>query len=205
MATTLGALGADVVVNHLSNADAAGQVVDAIQAVGTKAVAVQADVGRPDDAMQLLRATVVRCGKVDILVNNAGLFLGGPVDEISETDFDCIFAANVESVLFASQGARAFANGGNIVNLSSINTRAPSPRGALYSATKAAIGSLTASLAREWGSRGIRVNSCARTDGKRHAPICQSTRESSSESQSLCARSSRLAARNCGGRGFPRF
>jgi 3-oxoacyl-[acyl-carrier protein] reductase len=105
---------------------------------------------------------LARYGKLDILVNNAGAFSGGPVDEIVNADFDRLFAANVKSVLFMSQAAaRALQHGGVIVNLSALNTRAPSARGALYSATKAAVESLTASLAREWGSRGIRVNAVA--------------------------------------------
>ena len=80
-----------------------------------------------------------------------------------EADFDKMFAANVKSVLFLSQAAvRVFdGRGGVIVNLSSINTRAPSPRGALYSATKAALAALTRAWAAEFSPSGVRVNTVA--------------------------------------------
>ena len=154
--------GCCVAVNYLSHADAAKQVAERIRVAEGDAFAIQGDVGRPQTAPLLIEAVLARYGRLDILVNNAAAFSGGPVDEIVEADFDRLFAANVKSVLFMSQAAaRAFQHGGVIVNLSSINTRAPSARGALYSATKAAVESLTASLAREWGSRGIRVNAVA--------------------------------------------
>ena len=154
--------GCCVAVNYLSHADAAEQVAGRIRVAGGDAFAIQGDVGRPETAPLLIDAVLARYGKLDILVNNAGAFSGGPVDEIVNADFDRLFAANVKSVLFMSQAAaRALQHGGVIVNLSALNTRAPSARGALYSATKAAVESLTASLAREWGSRGIRVNAVA--------------------------------------------
>jgi 3-oxoacyl-[acyl-carrier protein] reductase len=155
--------GAKVVVNYRANAEAADRVVGQISALGGEAFAVKADVGQVEAAQSLVAAAVERFGRLDILVNNAATFRGGPVDAIVEADFDKMFAANVKSVLFLSQAAvRVFdGRGGVIVNLSSINTRAPSPRGALYSATKAAVEALTISLAREWAPRGVRVNAVA--------------------------------------------
>jgi 3-oxoacyl-[acyl-carrier protein] reductase len=69
----------------------------------------------------------------------------------------------VKSVLFLSQAAsRVFGEGGGaIVNIGSVNGRTPSPRAAIYSATKAAVEALTTALSREWGLRGIRVNAVA--------------------------------------------
>jgi 3-oxoacyl-[acyl-carrier protein] reductase len=155
--------GAKIVVNYVSDKDAADRMIRQIFALGGEAIALKADVSQVDAAQNLVGAATSHFGRLDILVNNAALLLAGPVDAIAEQDFDRMFAANVKSMLFLSQAAaRVFGDqGGVIVNLSSINTRAPSPRGAIYSATKAAVEALTVSLAREWAPRGIRVNAVA--------------------------------------------
>jgi 3-oxoacyl-[acyl-carrier protein] reductase len=155
--------GAKVVVNYVADDNAANGVVKQIATSGGEAIAVKADVSQIEAIQSLVAAAQSRFGRLDILINNAGIIRAGPVDAIVEDDFDRMFAANVKSVLFLSQAAaRLFADqGGVIVNLSSINTRGPTPRGAIYSATKAAVEALTVSLAREWGPRGIRVNAVA--------------------------------------------
>jgi 3-oxoacyl-[acyl-carrier protein] reductase len=155
--------GANVVVNYHSNEEAARRVVEGITAAGGEAVAVQGDVSKVATAPALIEVAVHRFGGLDILINNAAILYPGPVDALVEADFDNHFGANVKSVLFMSQAAaRAFGDGtGAIVNISSINGRNPTARGALYSATKAAVESLTTSLAHEWGARGIRVNAVA--------------------------------------------
>jgi NAD(P)-dependent dehydrogenase (short-subunit alcohol dehydrogenase family) len=85
------------------------------------------------------------------------------LEAIDEVHFNRQFATNVKSVLFGSQAAaRIFGDqGGSIINISSINARAPGPGYAIYSATKAAVEAITVALARELGPRGVRVNAVA--------------------------------------------
>ena len=155
--------GARIVVNYHANADAADRVVAGIVASGGDACAAQADVAQIHAAASLVNTAVRHFGRLDILINNAAILYTGAVDELVEADFDNHFSANVKSVLFLSQAAaRVFGDGGGaIVNIGSINGRNPTPRGAIYSATKAAVEALTTALAREWGARGIRVNAVA--------------------------------------------
>ena len=102
-------------------------------------------------------------GRLDILVNNAAIAEAATLDEVDEASFDRHFATNVKAALFLSQAAaRVFGDqGGVIINVSSIGTRAANPRFVVYHATKAAIEMLTVTMSRDLGPRGIRVNAVA--------------------------------------------
>jgi 3-oxoacyl-[acyl-carrier protein] reductase len=94
-----------VVVNYNQGLEAAERVVQAIRAAGGEALALQADVGRVEAVERLVTEAAGHFGDLNILVNNAGIagrVLLGQIDEVS---FDSVFAANVKSVLFASQAA----------------------------------------------------------------------------------------------------
>jgi 3-oxoacyl-[acyl-carrier protein] reductase len=148
--------GAKVVVNYLQSEVSAARVVEEIEAAGGHAIALRGDVSQVDSASALVSKTLKRFGAFDVLVNNAAINKAAPLDQVTEKSFDEHFAANVKSVLFMSQAAaRVFKPGAVIINISSLNSRYPS--GHLYSATKAALESLTISLSRELGPRGIRV------------------------------------------------
>jgi 3-oxoacyl-[acyl-carrier protein] reductase len=150
--------GAKVVVNYLQSEGGARRVVEAIEAAGGQAVALRGDVSRVESASALVAETVKRFGSLDVLVNNAAIAKPAMLDQVTESIFDEHFAANVKSALFMSQAAaRVFKAGAVIVNISSLNTRYPGIPTLIYSATKAALESLTVSLSRELGTRGIRV------------------------------------------------
>jgi 3-oxoacyl-[acyl-carrier protein] reductase len=162
IALRLAAEGARVVVNYNQGLEAAERVVQAIRAAGGEALALQADVGRVEAVERLVTEAAGHFGDLNILVNNAGIagrVLLGQIDEVS---FDSVFAANVKSVLFASQAAaRVFRDHhGVIVNISSLRVRQPGIAH-LYSPTKAAVQTLTVTLAAALASRGIRVNAVA--------------------------------------------
>jgi NAD(P)-dependent dehydrogenase (short-subunit alcohol dehydrogenase family) len=113
----------------------------------------------------LIATTVDRLGAVDILVNNAAMFAVLPLIEVDAAEAARFFAVNAIGPLNAS---RAFARwaidherGGAIVNVSSIAAGRPAPGLALYSASKAALDSLTRSMAVEWAGKGLRVNAVA--------------------------------------------
>jgi 3-oxoacyl-[acyl-carrier protein] reductase len=151
--------GASVVVNYARGADQAKDVVSAIEAAGGKALAVQADVSKTAEIRDLFDRTQETYSQVDILVNNAGVILCKPVAEVTEAEFDNLFAINVKGTFFACQeAAKRMAEGGRIVNFSSSTTATMMPTYGVYVATKGAVEQLTRSLAKELGDRQITVN-----------------------------------------------
>ncbi len=132
---------------------------------GPPVLAVPADVAEPADCEGMIAATVDRLGAVDILVNNAALFAVLPLIDADATEAARFFAVNAIGPLNA---ARAFARwaigherGGAIVNVSSIAAGRPAPGLGLYSASKAALESLTRTMAVEWAGKGLHVNAVA--------------------------------------------
>jgi NAD(P)-dependent dehydrogenase (short-subunit alcohol dehydrogenase family) len=132
---------------------------------GQPVLPVAADVAEEPDCDRMIATTIDRFGAVDILVNNAALFALLPLIEADAADTARFFAVNAIGPLNA---ARAFARwaiergrGGVIVNVSSIAAGRPVPGIGLYSASKAALESLTRSMAVEWADKGLRVNAVA--------------------------------------------
>jgi len=151
--------GASVVVNYARGAEQAKDVVSAIEAAGGKALAVQAEVSKTAEIRDLFDRTQETYSQVDILVNNAGVTLSKPVAEVTEAEFDNLFAINVKGTFFACQeAAKRMAEGGRIVNFSSSTTAMLLPTYGVYVATKGAVEQLTRSLAKELGDRQITVN-----------------------------------------------
>jgi 3-oxoacyl-[acyl-carrier protein] reductase len=180
IAKHLAAEGASVVVNYASSKDGAERVVSEITNAGAKAIAVQASIAKPEDIKRLFAEAKKTFGTLDILVNNAGIYEFAPLEEITPDHFHKAFDLNVLGLILASQEAvKHFgANGGSIINISSIvATQAPAS-GAVYSATKAAVDAVTKSLAKELGPRKIRVNSInpgmVETEGVHAAGIADS-------------------------------
>lgn len=160
IAKHLAAEGAAVVVNYASSKSGAEEVVSDISRSGGKAIAVKADVARKADIDYLFGETEKAFGRVDILVNNAGVYEFLPLEQVTEEHFHRQFNLNVLGLVLATQAAaRQFgANGGSIINISSVASRLAPPNGSIYSATKAAVDTVTKSLAKELGPRKIRVN-----------------------------------------------
>jgi NAD(P)-dependent dehydrogenase (short-subunit alcohol dehydrogenase family) len=162
----LGAQGYSVAVNYARDADAAAEVVAAVEKAGGQAFAVRADVSREEDVLRLFRETDERLGTVTALVNNAGML--NPQTRIADVTVEGvqrIFAVNVlGSILCAREAIRRMSTakggaGGGIVNLSSVAARLGAPGEYVdYAASKGAIDSFTVGLAREVAAEGIRVN-----------------------------------------------
>lgn len=151
--------GAAVVVNYAGSSDKAAEVVAQIEAKGGSAIALQADVSKISDIERLFDQTLEKFGKVDILINNAGIVLYKLMTEVTEADFDKIFAINVKGTYFAcQQAAKRMADGGRIINFSSSTTAMMLPTYSAYVATKGAVEQITRVLAKELGGRGITVN-----------------------------------------------
>ena len=161
IAEHLAAEGASVVVNYASSKTGADAVVAKIIAKGGKAIAVQGDVSKQSDIVTLFAETKKAYGKLDILVNNAGIYEFSPLDAITEEHFHKQFNLNVLGLLLTTQEAVKLigAEGGSVINISSIVGPMPAPTGSVYSATKAAVDAITVALAGELGPKKIRVNS----------------------------------------------
>jgi 3-oxoacyl-[acyl-carrier protein] reductase len=160
IAEHLAAAGASVVVNYATSKSGAEAVVDRIKAAGGNAGAIQGDVSKPADIAKLFAETKQKYGKLDILVNNAGVYEFLPLEAVTPQHFHKQFDLNVLGLLLTTQEAVKLmgADGGSIVNISSIVGPMPVPNAAVYSATKAAVDAITVSLAGELGPKKIRVN-----------------------------------------------
>jgi len=151
--------GASIVVNYTRNADEARKVVAGIEAMGVKAVAVQADVGKVSDVRRLFQETEKAFGQLDILINNAGIFWAKPMADVTEDEYDQIFAINTKGQFFAMQeAAKRMADDGRIVNISTGGTQLAFPGISAYGGSKLALEFFTKVAARELGARKITVN-----------------------------------------------
>jgi 3-oxoacyl-[acyl-carrier protein] reductase len=179
IALHLAAEGAAVVVNYASSKAGAEKVVAEITKKGGKAVAVQADISKPEDIRRLFAETKKALGAVNILVNNAGIYEFAPLDEVTPEHFHKQFNLNVLGLLLATREAvRYFGDGGSVINISSVAATSPLATASVYSATKAAVDAVTRSLAKELGPRKIRVNAInpgmVETEGVHAAGIAES-------------------------------
>ena len=160
MAETLAAAGAAVTI--VGRGEAAGnEVADCIKDRGGAARVVTADATRRADLERLRDALLAEDGVPDVLVNAAGVNAATPFLEITDEEWQKIFAVNLDSVRLACQvlGPGMLERGsGSVLNLASMSAVTPLSRVFTYSASKAAVLNLTRNLAREWAPAGVRVN-----------------------------------------------
>jgi 3-oxoacyl-[acyl-carrier protein] reductase len=162
-AGVLADLGARVAIGYHRNQAGAEETRDGIAAAGGTAIAIAADVRKPDDVRSMVERTVTELGPVDILVNNAGsLVVRLGLQEISGDRLDEILALNLKSAVLASQAVASsmIARGrGAIVNVVSIaGHNGGGPGAGAYAAAKAALTAYTKSMAKELAPHGVRVN-----------------------------------------------
>lgn len=146
--------------------DALQAVVARIEAAGGKAAAVAAHTGKQDDVTRLVAETVSRFGQVDVLVNNAATNpYFGPMLDIEDAAFEKTFEVNVKGYFMMAREVVRHLQGrdapGAIVNVASIAGVRAAPFQGVYGMTKAAVISMTQTMAQELGGTGIRVNAIA--------------------------------------------
>jgi 3-oxoacyl-[acyl-carrier protein] reductase len=163
IARKLAAEGAIVAVVYNNKREAADAVVQSIREGGGSAAAFQADVSNETEVQAMMHDVAGKFKHIDMLVNSAGTFGGAPVGDISRQSFHDQFFTNTWSVIATTQAALPYfpSSGGAIVNVSSSLAVRPEAGTVVYSASKAAIDSLTLGCAIELGARGIRVNAVA--------------------------------------------
>jgi len=135
-----------------------------IEEFGRRSLRVTSDVSDRQSLQRVLSEAIQAFGKVDILVNSAGRTKRAPTIDFSEDDWNSILDTNLTGTLRACQmfGKHMLEReSGSIINIASLSTFVALREVAAYSASKAAVGSLTKSLAVEWSSRGVRVNAIA--------------------------------------------
>jgi dihydroanticapsin dehydrogenase len=155
--------GALVTVAEL-HADAGAETVDRIAAGGGKAVLVEADVSKEDDARRISDETIAAHGRLDILVNNAAMFLFKDVQTATTDDWQQILGVNVIGPALVSKYAVPFmkeAGGGSIVNIASISSFQAQKGMATYNTSKTAVLGLTRCMALDLAPFNIRVNAIA--------------------------------------------
>ena len=178
-ATTVrfGQEGAAVGVNYHQpkDKDGAEKAKREIEATGGKAILVQGDVSKEDDAKRMVREIVEALGRIDILVNNAGIENERPFLKMSLEDWEKVIAVNLTGAFLMSRETMKVmvedGGGGVVINISSVHERIPRPHFAHYIASKSGLKMLTETQALEFAKAGIRVNAVA--PGAIATPITQ--------------------------------
>ena len=155
--------GADVALADVREPELA-EAVQAVEAHGRRALGLTVDVTSRADVERMVAATESGLGPIDVLFNNAGIIQVHPFLEIEDEDFDRIMAVNAKGVFLCGQAVarRMVERGrGKIVNTASIAARLGIPDGAAYAASKAAVMSLTRSMAASLAATGVTVNALA--------------------------------------------
>jgi 3-oxoacyl-[acyl-carrier protein] reductase len=196
IAKAFAAEGAAVVVNYMSGKDGADALVAAIAKAGGKAVAVQGDVSKADQAKGVIEAAVKAFGRLDVLVNNSGVYEFTPIEAVTEDQYRKMFDVNVLGVLLSTQAAlKHLGEGGSVINISSAVTSLLPPQSAVYAGTKGALDVITGVLAAELGPRKIRVNAInpgiVETEGTQAAGFIGSEFEKNAVAQTPLGRTGR--------------
>ncbi|MYS84767.1 SDR family oxidoreductase [Embleya scabrispora] len=164
IATRLASHGAVVVVHFGTDEDGARATVEEIERAGGVALAVGAKLGVDDDVETLFAGVEAGLAgrPLDILVNNAAAGPAGPLGATTRAQFDHLFAVNVRAPYFIIERALPMLrDGGRIVSISSVATRMASPSQTSFAMTKAAVETMSRTLANQLGVRGITVNAVA--------------------------------------------
>jgi 3-oxoacyl-[acyl-carrier protein] reductase len=159
--------GADVAINYSRRAKEAEETAEVARKLGVRAIVVLADVSKDAEARKLVDETAAKLGRLDILVNNAGWSQYVPhrdLDKLTEEILERTWAVNVKGPIYVTRAAVPHmlkAGGGAIVNTTSISLYQGAGSSIIYGASKAALGTITKSLARAFAKDNIRVNAIA--------------------------------------------
>jgi 2-deoxy-D-gluconate 3-dehydrogenase len=162
IALALAAAGADIASVARRSSD---ETVDQVQAMGRRAVSIQADLTSLEPVERVLDEATAALGSVDILVNNAGIIRRADAVDFTEQDWDDVMNVNLKVLFFLSQAAvkRMIADGrgGKIINTASMLSFQGGIRVPSYTASKSGVAGLTKLMANEWGKHGINANAIA--------------------------------------------
>lgn len=161
-ATLLAQQGHKIIINYAHNDLEANAVLAKIQALGGIASLFKANIGDSNQVIRLFDYAIQTYGQLDIVINNAGIMRFNKIEDVDDETIDQILAINLKGSLYTMrEAAKRLANGGKIINLSSSVIGMKLEGYGVYTASKAAIESLTAILAKELRGRNITVNAIA--------------------------------------------
>lgn len=162
-ALRLAECGYDIVVNYVSNDVKAEETVSEIKKLGRKALAVKADTSDLKSVQDMFRTVHKEFGRIDVLVNNAGVVDDAYLLMINEESLSKSLDVNIKGYFHCAQSAalKMMKTGGKIINISSVSSVLAVEGQGVYAATKGAVNSMTATLAKELAPRGITVNAVA--------------------------------------------
>ena len=164
VAIQLAQSGADVAVNYSGSEAAAQETVDAILALGRKAIKIKANVAHAEEVAAMVEETHKTFGHIDILVNNAGITRDGLLMRMKDEDFDAVIDINLKGVYLVTKAVSKIMmkqRSGRIINMTSVVGVMGNAGQANYAASKAGVIGFTKSCAKELASRGITVNAIA--------------------------------------------
>jgi NAD(P)-dependent dehydrogenase (short-subunit alcohol dehydrogenase family) len=160
----LAAEGASVVIhyNDPNKKAEADDTAEIVRKSGAKAIVEQADLTKTSEIKKLFDQTMTEFSRLDILINTAGAVLKKPFVEITEEEYDRMFAINAKAAFFCMQeAAKRMADNGRIINMETSLVGATTPYYSAYAGSKAPLEDFTRALAKEIGNRGITVNNIA--------------------------------------------
>jgi 3-oxoacyl-[acyl-carrier protein] reductase len=164
IALELGKLGAKVAVNYAGSEAKALEVVDEIKALGSDAIAIQANVADGDSVQNMVKQVIETFGSLDILVNNAGITRDNLLMRMKEDEWDDVISTNLKGVFLCTKAVTRQMmkqRNGRIINIASIVGVSGNAGQANYVAAKAGVIGLTKTTAKELASRNITVNAVA--------------------------------------------
>lgn len=162
LAKRLAADGFNVVINYASSAAPAEELADSLKSQGHNAIAIKADIARPDAVKALFDKTIAEFGGVDVIVNNAGVMTTTPIADMDDATYDVMMDINVRGTFnMLREGARHLRDHGRVINFSTTALHLKLPGYAVYNATKAAVEAMTGVFAKELRGRQITVNAVA--------------------------------------------
>ncbi len=161
-ASLLAQQGHSIIINYANNDQEANAMVQKIKANGGTATAFKANISHSNEVVQLFDYAIQTYGRLDVLINNAGIMRLNKIEEVDDKTIDQLLAVNVKGPLYTMrEAAKRLAHGGKIINLSSSVVGMKLETYGVYTASKAAIESLTAILAKELRGKNITVNAIA--------------------------------------------
>jgi 3-oxoacyl-[acyl-carrier protein] reductase len=164
IAMQLATVGGKVAINYANSSTAAEELAAQINSSGGEAIAIQADVSKPEQIDALFAATIETWGRVDVLVNNAGITRDTLLLRMKLEDWQAVIDLNLTGVFLCTRAASKIMlkqKSGRIINIASVAGQMGNPGQANYSAAKAGVIGFTKTVAKELASRGITVNAVA--------------------------------------------
>lgn len=176
IALDLARAGADVAVNYAHSRKAAEEVAREIEAMGRRALAIQADVSRKADIDRMFDTVEAEWGPVSILVNNAGIEIRADICDFDEATYDAVLDTNLKGAFFCAQRALRTmrdAGWGRVINISSLHELTPTGFSAVYGMSKGGMVMMMREMAKSYSRYGITINDvcpgATRTDINREA------------------------------------